>query len=78
MLITLYSPLRKMASPLHVLVYVDDLIIAGNYHDAIVNLKHYLSACFYMKDLEVLKYYLVLEVARGPEGLVLCQRKYMC
>lgn len=61
---------------LHVLVYVDDLIIAGSSKVEVVKLKHYLSACFYMKDLGALKYFLGLEVARGDKGLFLCQRKY--
>jgi len=29
-----------------------------------------------MKDLGVLKYFLGVEVAHGPDGFVLCQRKY--
>lgn len=43
---------------LNVLVYVDDLIIMGNNIEAIANFKAYLSACFYIKDLGVLKYFL--------------------
>lgn len=58
------------------LVYVDDLIIAGNDVDAIDKLKKYLSSCFHMKDLGLLKYFIGIEVARGPEGIFLCQRKY--
>lgn len=61
---------------LHVLVYVDDLIIAGSSHDVILRFKQYLSSCFHMKDLDVLKYFLGIEVARGNEGLFLSQRKY--
>ena len=41
---------------LSVLVYVDDLIVAGNDTNAIRQFKAYLSDCFYMKDLGVLKY----------------------
>jgi len=61
---------------LNVLVYVDDLIISGNDHEAIVKFKTYLSECFHMKDLGTLKYFLGIEVARNPEGIFLCQRKY--
>jgi hypothetical protein len=59
-----------------VLVYVDDLIIAGNTSSAIKRFKLYLSTCFHMKDLGVLKYFLGIEVARNPSGIYLCQRKY--
>jgi len=58
---------------INVLVYVDDLIISGNNHKAIVQFKSYLSDCFHMKDLGVLKYFLGVEVARNPNGLFLCQ-----
>ncbi|CAH9141796.1 unnamed protein product [Cuscuta epithymum] len=61
---------------LHVLVYVDDLIIAGNDSSAIAKFKSYLNACFHMKDLGLLKYFLGIEVARNSKGLFLCQRKY--
>jgi len=61
---------------LNVLVYVDDLIISGNDHEAIVKFKTYLSECFHMKDLGTLKYFLGIEVARNLEGIFLCQRKY--
>jgi len=35
-----------------------------------------LNACFRIEDLVHLKYFLDIEVARGPRGLFLCKRKY--
>ncbi|GAA0168646.1 transmembrane signal receptor [Lithospermum erythrorhizon] len=56
---------------LHVLVYVDDLILLGNDFAAISSFKQYLSSCFHMKDLSKLKYFLGVEVARSQEGIFL-------
>lgn len=67
---------RKGEMELHVLVYVDDLVIAGNNSLAISTFKSYLHDCFHMKDLGKLKYFLGLEVARNSTGMFLCQRKY--
>lgn len=61
---------------LHVLVYVDDLIISENSVGIINEFKDYLSSCFRMKDLGVLSYFFGIEVARSPTAIYLCQRKY--
>jgi hypothetical protein len=59
-----------------VLVYVDDLVIAGNDGSTCNEFKQYLKRCFHMKDLGSLKYFLGLVLARGAVGLFICQRKY--
>lgn len=61
---------------LHVLVYVDDLIICASSYDIIVSFRAYMSSFFRMKDLSVLKYFLGIELARGSEGLFLSQQIY--
>ncbi|GJR51284.1 retrovirus-related pol polyprotein from transposon TNT 1-94 [Tanacetum coccineum] len=50
--------------------------LSRNNSDAITKFKAYTSACFHMKDLGALKYFLGIEIARHPEGLFLSQRKY--
>ena len=58
------------------LVYVDDIILAGNDSHACSKFKAYLDACFSITDLRPLKYFLGIKVAPGPKGLFLSQRKY--
>ncbi|KAJ4796665.1 Retroelement pol polyprotein-like [Rhynchospora pubera] len=67
---------RKGNSFLAILIYVDDLVITGDDSGAIKDFKQYMSKVFHMKDLGVLKYFLGIEIARGPAGLFLSQRKY--
>jgi len=58
------------------LVYVDDIVLAGNDSRACWEFKKYLDACFSIKSLESLKYFLGIEVAHGATGLFLIQCKY--
>ena len=66
----------KGEKSVRVLIYVDDLIVAGNDLDTMIRFKKYLSDCFHMKDLGKVKYFLGIEIARGPQGMFLSQRKY--
>ncbi|XP_021751247.1 uncharacterized protein LOC110716902 [Chenopodium quinoa] len=59
-----------------VLIYVDDLLIAGNNQQEIDNLKSLLSQKFKMKDLEKLRYFLGLEIDQSNSGIFISQRKY--
>lgn len=58
------------------LIYVDDVILAGNDTDKIQKIKSYLDSRFNIKDLGPIEYFLGIEVERSEEGLVLSQRKY--
>lgn len=68
--------LTRGSRSMFVLVYVDDLIVGGNDSNLINLFKSYLSRCFHMKDLGVLRYFLGIEVSRGKEGIYLSQRNY--
>ncbi|CAM8948608.1 unnamed protein product [Rhodiola kirilowii] len=59
------------------IIYVDDMVITGDDTDEIERLQKQLASEFEMKDLGELKYFLGIEVARGREGIYLCQRKYV-
>lgn len=59
-----------------ILIYVDDLIIAGNHPATITNTKAFLSSIFHMKDLGQLHYFLGIEVDRSPSGIFISQHKY--
>ncbi|GJZ56215.1 uncharacterized mitochondrial protein-like protein [Tanacetum coccineum] len=58
------------------LVYVDDILVAGNDKSLIDHLKTSLHTRFSIKDLGPLHYYLGIEFLRNKDGLALTQRKY--
>jgi len=60
-----------------ILVYVDDMMIAGNDKQEIIKLKQQLSSQFHMKDLGELRYFLGLEIVRTAQGLFVSQKKYI-
>jgi hypothetical protein len=58
-------------------MYVDDLIIIGTTPDEIVRFKEEMKLQFKMANLELLTFYLGLEVQQDPGGIKLCQAHYM-
>ncbi|XP_056690240.1 uncharacterized mitochondrial protein AtMg00810-like [Spinacia oleracea] len=59
-----------------ILVYVDDLIVAGTNLNEINAAKAFLSSQFHMKDMGELRYFLGIEVDRTDDGIFLSQKKY--
>jgi hypothetical protein len=60
-----------------VLVYVDDIIVASSSDQAIQALLQDLQKEFALKDLGELNYFLVIEVTKIKDDLLLTQEKYV-
>ncbi|KAA3471522.1 Cysteine-rich RLK (RECEPTOR-like protein kinase) 8 [Gossypium australe] len=54
-----------------VMVYVDDLIVTGDWDEEILRTKRNLSVRFHMKELGQVKHFLGLEVDHGRDGILL-------
>ncbi|XP_024026660.1 uncharacterized protein LOC112093094 [Morus notabilis] len=59
------------------IVYVDDIILTGDDHEGITDLKKKMARDFEIKDLGMLKYFLGMEFSRSKEGIFENQRKYI-
>lgn len=59
------------------LIYVDDIILAGDDKQDIQAVKNFLSSKFHMKDLGSARYFLGLEIDKTHQGIFLCQKKYL-
>ncbi|MCI01942.1 hypothetical protein A2U01_0022972, partial [Trifolium medium] len=64
------------ASLVILLVYVDDIVLAGPDHSRLKQVEDLLQQHFKLKILGDLKYFLGLEIAKSKQGIHLCQRKY--
>lgn len=74
-----YSLFIYHAGPIHIflLIYIDDVIITGNYPTTINLLIDKLQYDFALKDLGDLSYFLGIQAVQNPEGLHLRQSKYI-
>jgi hypothetical protein len=59
------------------IVYVDDIILTGDYHEELIQLKQRLANEFEIKDLGALKYFLGIQFVRSKEGIFVNQCKYV-
>jgi Reverse transcriptase (RNA-dependent DNA polymerase) len=68
---------RKSEKICILVVYVDDIVLTGNYPVEMKRLKASLAKEFEMKNLGELRYFLGIEVARSKKRIVLSQQKYV-
>jgi hypothetical protein len=67
---------QKLGKLTFILVYVDDLLVAGEDEEEIEDIKRELDQRFSIKDLGKAKFFLGMELARTNKGILLNQRKY--
>ena len=62
---------------IYILVYVDDILITGNYPTLFTHVINSLAEKFSLKNCGELNYFLGIEVKHVPNGIVLSQSKYI-
>lgn len=67
---------HKGSDTLVLLLYVDDILLAGNNSGLILEVKEQLHNTFNIKDLGPLHYYLGIEFLINSKAIVMTQRKY--
>lgn len=67
---TIFTKLSKEGKIAILIVYVDDIILTGDYHEELEILKEKMAKEFEMKDLGELRYFLGMEVARSKKGII--------
>ena len=62
---------NSSSSIILLVVYVDAIVIIGSDSKGISSLKSFLHSQFHTKDLEMLRYFLGIEVMRSKHGIFL-------
>lgn len=68
--------LMTFCSLVILMVYVDDILLAGSNIPEMTTLKSFLDAQFKIKDLGWVHYFLGLEITSHPSGYLMNQHKY--
>ncbi|XP_070668738.1 uncharacterized protein [Malus domestica] len=68
---------RQNGKLIALIIYVDDMIVTGDYQNEIQRFQKYLATEFEMKELGELKYFLGIKIARSKHGIFQSQRKYV-
>lgn len=61
---------------LALLIYIDDILISGDYTEMIKSVKDYLHSLYTIKDMGQAKYFLGIEMTRDSTGIMISQMKY--
>ena len=67
----------KSENLIFIILYVDDLVISGEWLININKVKSLISGKFEMKDMEEFHYFLGIEVIRTPDNIIISQWHYV-
>ncbi|XP_019055704.1 PREDICTED: uncharacterized protein LOC109115797 [Nelumbo nucifera] len=67
---------KEQGRTLALIVYVDDIVITGDWVSDIQRVKNFLVTQFEVKDLGPLRYFLGIELVHFQQGFFISQRKY--
>ena len=73
---TLFTKVSKVGKVAVLIIYGNDIVLFGDDHTEIIQLKKRIGDEFEIKDLKKMKYFLGIEVAIPKEGITISQRKY--
>ena len=73
---SLFTKRKSTSSFTILLIYVDNMILAGSDMEEIQSMKDKLDQLFKIKDPGKLKFFLSLKVVRNSKGISIFQRKY--
>ena len=69
--------MNSSSSIILLVLYVDDIVITESDSKGISSLKSFIHSQFHTKDLEMLRYFLGIEVMQSKHGIFVSQNKYV-